>query len=177
MKINGDKRIETICALPDHATQKAIRPDLVWEATNENGKNSWQLTDITCRWSWVDHDWETLQKAYNKKVGKYDQLGREISEADSERPVNQFIVVVSATGAFMKQSQTEFARATKLEGKNLARFSREAVDAAIRASFDIYTDSMSRIKYHREHTPEPAVKQLLEKEEFDCALEDTENRS
>jgi hypothetical protein len=41
MKINEDKRIETVCALHDDATQKAMRPDLVWESTNEDGKNCW----------------------------------------------------------------------------------------------------------------------------------------
>jgi hypothetical protein len=122
----------------------------------------------------VDHDGETLQKAYNKKVGKYDQLRREIAEAYPGRPVNQYTIVVSATGAFMKQSQTEFARATRLQGKQLARFSRDVVDAAIRGSFDIYTDSMSRIQYHREHKVEPEVADLLEKEAFDCAMDDDE---
>jgi hypothetical protein len=33
---------------------------------------------------------------------------------------------------------------------------------------------MARIQYHREHPPEPAVGQFLEKESFDCALEDDE---
>jgi hypothetical protein len=174
MQINEDKRIETVCKLHDDATQKAMRPDLVWEATNEDGKNCCQLTEITCPWSWMDHDGETLQKAYNKKVGKYDQSRREIGEAYPGRPVNQFTIVVSATGAFMKQSQLEFARATKLQGKQLARFSRDVVDAAIRGSFDIYTDSMSRIQSHREHKVEPEVKDPLEQEAVDCALEDGE---
>jgi hypothetical protein len=107
-------------------------------------------------------------------VNKYDQLRREIAEAYPGRPVNQYTIVVSATGAFMKQSQLEFARATKLQGKQLARFSRDVVDAAIRGSFDIYTDSMSRIQYHREHKVEPEVKTLLEEEAVDCALEDDE---
>jgi hypothetical protein len=58
--------------------------------------------------------------------------------------------------------------------QNLARFSKEVVDAAIRGSFDIYADSMSRIQYHREHKVEPEVAELSEKEAFDCALEDDE---
>jgi hypothetical protein len=74
----------------------------------------------------------------------------------------------------MKQSQTAFARATKLEGKPLARFGRDVVDAAIRGSFDICTDSMARIRYHRDYPPEPAAVQILEREEFDCAIEDDE---
>jgi hypothetical protein len=119
----------------------------------------------------MDHDGETLQKACNKKVGKYDQLRRGIAESYPGRPVNQYAIVVSATGAFMKQSQTEFARATKLQGKQLAKFSRDVVDAAIRGSFDIHTDRMSRIQYHRAHKVEPEVKNLLEQEAMDCALE------
>jgi hypothetical protein len=98
----------------------------------------------------------------------------EIAEAYPDPPVNQYTIVVSATGAFMKQSQTGFARTTKLVGVKLARFSRDVVDAAIRGSFDIYTGSMARIRYHREHPPEPAVAQLLEKKAFDCPLEDDE---
>jgi hypothetical protein len=47
MKINEDKRIETICKLHDDATQKAMRPALVWAGTNEDGGNCWQLTEIT----------------------------------------------------------------------------------------------------------------------------------
>jgi hypothetical protein len=74
----------------------------------------------------------------------------------------------------MKQSQLEFARATKLQGKQLARFSRDVVDSAIRGSFDIYTDSMPRIQYYRERKVEPEVKNLLEQEAVDCALEDDE---
>jgi hypothetical protein len=74
----------------------------------------------------------------------------------------------------MKQFQLEFARATRLQGRQLARFSRDVVDAAIRGSFDIDTDSMSRIQYHREHKVEPEVKSLFEEEAVDCALEDDE---
>jgi hypothetical protein len=48
------------------------------------------------------------------------------------------------------------------------------VDPAIQGSFDIYTDSMSRIQYHREYKVEPEVKSLLEQEAFDCAMEDDE---
>jgi hypothetical protein len=70
MQINEDKRIEHVCHLYDDATQKAIRPDLALENTNEENKICWQLVEITCPWSWIDHDGETLKKAYGKKVGK-----------------------------------------------------------------------------------------------------------
>jgi hypothetical protein len=120
-----------------------MRSDLVWEATNEDGKDGWQLVEVTCPWAWIDHDGETLEKAYKKKVGKFDQLRREIKEVCPRIEVIQSTIVVGATGAFVKKSQAEFARVTKLKGILLARASRDVVDAAIRGSFDIFTDSMA----------------------------------
>jgi hypothetical protein len=165
MKINDDQRIENASQLHDDATQKAMRPGLVLESTNDDDKLCWQLVEVTCPWSWIDHDGETLKKAY-------DQLRREIKGATIM--VSQATIVVSATGAFMKQSQAEFAKVKKLEGKHLAPFGRDVVDAAIRGSFDIYTDSMSRIKYHRDHQPTPEEVKILEEHELDCEIGEDE---
>jgi hypothetical protein len=62
----------------DDATRKAMRPDVAWEAANEQKKFCWQLVEDTCPWSWIDHDGETLTKAYDKRVGKYGQLRGEL---------------------------------------------------------------------------------------------------
>jgi hypothetical protein len=57
------------------STQKVKRPDLVYESMNpENGKMKWELVEIAWLWPRIDHDGETLEKAYRKKVGKYDIL-------------------------------------------------------------------------------------------------------
>jgi hypothetical protein len=63
-----------------------------------------------------------------------------------------------------------------LEGKDLARFSRNVGDAAIRGSFDIYTDSISRMKYRHENPPGPEVAQLPDQEEVDFAIQDDEEQ-
>jgi hypothetical protein len=80
MKVIEAKRIEHVCALHDDATQQAMRPDLVWEATNKDGKNGWQFVEVACPWAWLDHEGETLEKEYKEKVGKCDQLRRGIKE-------------------------------------------------------------------------------------------------
>jgi hypothetical protein len=116
MKISEDKRIEHVCALHDDATQKAMRLGLAWEATKEEGRNWWQLVEVTCPCAWIDQDGETLEKAYKNKVGMYDQLRRKISEACLGMEVTQSTIVVGATGVFRKRSQAEFARVTKLTG-------------------------------------------------------------
>jgi hypothetical protein len=121
--------------------------------------------EITCPWAWIDCVGEIFEKAYKKKVGKYDQLKREMTEAYPDRPVIQSTIVVGATG---------FAKITRSEGEQLARFSRELVDAAICGSFDIYTDRTARIKYNRERPPLPAEIQILEEHELDCGVEEDE---
>jgi hypothetical protein len=90
-----------------------MRLDLVWEATNEDGKNGWQLAEVICPWAWIAHDGETLEKVYEKRLGKYDQLRREISEAYPGHPVVQSTIVVAATGVFMKKSLAESVKVTK----------------------------------------------------------------
>jgi hypothetical protein len=106
MKINEDKGIQSVRALRDDATQKAMRPDLVWDATNEEWKNGWQLVEVTRPWAWIDHDGETLEKACKKRVGKYDQLRREIKEAYARMEALPSTIVAGATGVFLKKSQT-----------------------------------------------------------------------
>jgi hypothetical protein len=88
--------------------------------------------EVICPWAWIHNDGEILEKAYEKKDGKYDQLRRETSEAYPGKPVVQSTIVVSEAGAFMKRPQAEFAKVMKLEGRHLGRWGRNVVDAAIR---------------------------------------------
>jgi hypothetical protein len=37
LAISDDKRIDHVCHLHDDDTQNAVRPDLVWDSTNEDG--------------------------------------------------------------------------------------------------------------------------------------------
>jgi hypothetical protein len=77
-----------------------------------------------------DYDGGTLEKAHRKKVGNYGTL---CQEAHPDRKIEQTIIVVGATGVFHKRSQIEFAKATRSEGKDLARWQQNAVDMAILA--------------------------------------------
>jgi hypothetical protein len=54
-----------------------------------------------------------------------------------------------------------------LKGSDLARHSRDVVDAAIRGSFDIFTDNC-------EHPAEPWVVTILEEHEVDCEIGEDE---
>jgi regulator of sigma D len=69
----------------------------------------------------------------------------------------QLRIVVSTTGVFMKQSQKEFGKRTRLEGNGLPQCERNVVDMTVRGSFSIYQDSMDRARHNKEHTLEPEV--------------------
>jgi hypothetical protein len=67
-----------------------------------------------------------------------------------------------------------FARVRKLNGIHLEQASRNVVDADIRGSFDIFPDSMARVRYNREHQVEPEAVKILELHEVDCEIEEDE---
>jgi hypothetical protein len=122
MKIHEDMQIEHMCHLHDTATQQALRPDLVYGTTDKDThKLTWELVEITCPWPWTDNDVETLEKAYRKMAGKYDQLRQELAEAHLEPKIEQATIVSGANGVFHKRSQVESAKATRLKGKDSVR--------------------------------------------------------
>jgi hypothetical protein len=81
--------------------------------------------------------------------------------------VEQATIVVGATGVFHKRSQIEFAKATRLGKKDLARWQRNIVDMALNGSYQLSHESMKRIKFNREHPPAKEVIEELEKHESD----------
>jgi hypothetical protein len=40
----------------------------------------WELFEITCPWTWVGYDGETLERAHRKKVGMDDPLRAELEQ-------------------------------------------------------------------------------------------------
>jgi hypothetical protein len=162
MKINENKAIATACKRMSTSTQKFKRPDLVYESINpETGKTKWELVEIACSWPWIDYDGETLEKAYRKKVGKYDILRADLKREYPNEEVEQATIVGGATGVFHKKSQLEFARATRLQKKDLARWQRNVVDMAIHGSYQIFHESMEKAKFNQTNPPPPEAVEIL----------------
>jgi hypothetical protein len=166
MKINENKAITTACKRMSTSSQKFKRPDVVFESVNpETGKMKWKLVEITCPWPLIDYDGETLEKAFRKKVGKYDILRADLKREYQNQEVEQTTIVVGATGVFHKRSQLEFARATRLQKKNLARWHCNVVDMAIHGSYQIFHESMERAKFNQTNPPPPEAVEILEQHE------------
>jgi hypothetical protein len=98
LKINEHKAIKTACERMSTSSQRFKRPDLVYESINpETEKMKWELAEATCPWPWIDYDGETLEKAYRKKVGKYNILRQDLKREYPNQEVEQATIVVGAT--------------------------------------------------------------------------------
>jgi hypothetical protein len=148
-------------------TPRPKRPDLLHDSVDSNGKSVMKLVEVTCPWPRIDYDGETLQKAYRKKVGKYDPLIAEPEKVYPNQKVEQATIVFGATGVFHKRSQVEFAKATRLQKKELARYQRNALDMAIQGSYQIFVGRMKCAKHNRDHPPQPEEIAILEEHEVD----------
>jgi hypothetical protein len=84
-------------------------------------------------------------------VGKYDRLGTDLKRRYPKQEVEQATIVVGATGIFHKRCQIEFAKANRLGKKDLARWQRNVVDMALNGSYQLFHESMEKIKFNREH--------------------------
>jgi hypothetical protein len=167
-KSNENKAIATACKRMSTSPQKFKRPDLVFESVNpETGKMKWELVEITC--PWIDYDGETLEKAFRKKVGKYDILRADLKREYPNQDVEPATIVVEATGVFHKRSQLEFARATRLQKKDLARWKRNVVDIAIHGSYQIFHEGMEKAKFNQTNPSPPEAVEILEQHEADLS--------
>jgi predicted metalloenzyme YecM len=63
----------------------------------ETGESKWELVEITFPWPWIDFDGQTLEKAYRKKVSKYDVLRQELKKEYPHGELEQVTIVVCAT--------------------------------------------------------------------------------
>jgi hypothetical protein len=83
--------------------------------------------------------------------------------------VEQTTIVVGATGVFHKRSQLEFARATRLQKKDLVRWQRNVVDMAIHGSYQIFHESMEKAKFNQTNPPPPEAVEIIEQHEVDLS--------
>jgi hypothetical protein len=73
-------------------------------------------------------------------------------------------------------AQLEFAKATRLKKKELARWQRNVVDMAIHGSYQIFHESMEKSKYNQTNPPTPEVVTILGEHEVDLTPDADEDR-
>jgi hypothetical protein len=169
MKINENKRIQSIVQRMNTGSQRLKRPDLLYDSVEAHGNGLLRLVEVAFPWPWIDSDGQTLKKAYRKNVGKSERPIVKIERVCPNQTVEQSTIVIGATGVFHKQSQVEFAKATRLQKKQLARYQRNPVDMAIQGWYQVFVESMERAKHHRDNPPKLEEISILAEHGIDLA--------
>jgi hypothetical protein len=100
-------------------------------------------------------------------INECEPLVTELKKICPDQKVELETIVPGATGVFHERSQVAFAKATRLEKKELARWQRNAVDLAIQGSCQVLIESMEHDKHSREYPPQPDAIAILEENEVD----------
>jgi hypothetical protein len=111
----------------ESSIEKTVRGKKIMESTI-------YLVEIATPWTYEGTNGPTFKIAYDKKVTKYQPLIADIERKKPGHKCVQATIIVSPTGAFMRESQEEFAKVSKLDGGKLAIHKRCIVDSCIQGA-------------------------------------------
>jgi hypothetical protein len=132
VKIAEDKTVLEFC--PTLTDGRRLRPDLTFESAElirGKAQNTYHLVEITVPWSYEGENGSALIGAYRKKVAKYQETIARIEREKPDYKVTQTTIIVSPTGALLRESMEELVKVSKLPRNKLAIHARCIVDAAI----------------------------------------------
>jgi hypothetical protein len=99
-------------------------------------ENTWHLVEIATPWSYQGRKGNTLMTAYQDKVEKYGPLRAEVEVKKPGYKCGQTTIIVSPTGALLRESLEKLAKISKLPRGRLAIHGRCIVDAAIQGAYE-----------------------------------------
>jgi hypothetical protein len=152
-----DKTCLSFC--PDLAPElRRLRPDLMFESSIEKTvgnrkkvENSYYLVEIPTPWTYEGTNGSALITAYQKKVRKYQTLIAEIERKKPGHKCIQATVIVSPTGALLRESQEEFAKVSKLargklrKGVSLRPPFREPISSGANSGVNSHSPASSKL--------------------------------
>jgi hypothetical protein len=150
-KIAEDKTVLEFC--PTLTDGRRLRPDLTFEsAETVRGKqqNSFHLIGIATPWSFEGRNGSALIGAYRKKVDKYQEIRASIERGRPGYATTQTTIIVSPTGALLRESLEELAKVSNLPRGKLAVHARCIVDAAIQGAYDQWREFGRKMAHAKE---------------------------
>jgi hypothetical protein len=150
-KIAEDKTVLEFC--PELTEGRRLRPDLTFESAEVvrgKSQNTFHFVEIAVPWSYEGQNGSALISAYRKKVGKYQEVLAELERKRPDYKATQTTIIVSPTGAFLRESQEELAKVSKLPRAKLAVHSRCIVDAAIQGAYEQWHEFGKRMAHAKE---------------------------
>jgi hypothetical protein len=150
-KIAEDKTVLEFC--PTLTDGRRLRPDLRFESAEEikgRKRNVFHLIEIAVPWSCEGRNGSALIGAYRKKVGKYQEIRGNIERNKPGYEATQTTIIVSPTGALLRESMEELAKVSKLPRGKLAVHARCIVDAAIQGAYEQWREFGRKMAHAKE---------------------------
>jgi hypothetical protein len=168
-KIAEDKTVLEFCPLL--ADGRRLRPDLTFESAEVSRgrtQNTFHLVEIATPWSYEGRNGSALIGAHRKKVTKYQETMANIERGRPDYKVAQATIILSQTGAFLRELVEELAKVSKLPRGKLAIHARCIVEAAMQGAYDQWREfgrKMAHAKELRSLHPEEVRYVRVEDEE------------
>ena len=113
-------------------TNRTEKPDLVVQLPNKI-----HIIDVTCPYGGTSNNQRACERAYNEKLAKYEDLRQFLQERHHvETQISP--VIITSLGIAYRKSIKEFAKKLQIAEKEIKAFTKRAVAATIRGSFEIW---------------------------------------
>jgi hypothetical protein len=114
---------------------KALRPDMIFEQRDrsprrreereEEGEQTiTEIIEFSCPYGCISHGRDTLEKTYEAKRAKYEELARALSNIRHEK-VRMMAIIVSAMGAGYGPSMKDLQKILRCNNKEMKKLERK----------------------------------------------------
>jgi hypothetical protein len=130
------------------------------EGEEEEKRRIIETLEFPCPYGCISHDRNTLEKTYEAKEEKYEELAR-ILNTQREEEVRVTVVIVSSMGAVYGPSMKDLQKVLRCNDKEMKKLARQMSNTVILGSMEIWGNNAKRI----ERENQEVVNALIEDEE------------
>jgi hypothetical protein len=115
------------------------------ERGEEREQKITKIIEFSCPYGCISHDRDTLEKTYETKRAKYEELARTLSTLRQEK-VRVMAIIVSSMGAVYGSSMKDLQKILRCNNKEMKKLERKMSETAILGSLEIWRDNAMQIK-------------------------------
>jgi hypothetical protein len=152
---------------------KTLRPDMMFRQRDRSTRrdrgegqgedreqNITEIIEFSCPYSCISHDRDTLEKTYETKRTKYEELARTLSTIRNEK-VRVMPIIVSSIRAIYGPSMKDLQKVLRCSNNEMKKLERKMSETVIFGSWEIWRNNAK----HMERGNREEVNQLIAEEE------------
>jgi hypothetical protein len=115
------------------------------EREEEGEQKSAEIIEFSCPYGCISHDRDTLEKTYEAKKAKYEELARTLSTLRHEK-VRVAAVIASSMGAAYGPSMKGLQKILRCNNKEMKKLERNRSETAILGSLEIWRNNAMQME-------------------------------